>query len=293
MHMGRLSHQGFALHPDVIAVAASNSRDEQSHYSNFGDEIAICAPSSGAGGRGIVTTDRRGIKGYTSNDYCFDFGGTSSSTPLAAGLAALILSINGDLTAAQVKEVMMETADKIGDPADYVNGHSQKFGHGRINALKAVRRAAELTNHDGAEENPDGDDEAGDENPEGPEGDSAEDFDILITNVTTPTELPGGWMRRLRTTLTFKLSGSQKERIVNSQPAFQVELFQNNTATQEFRFVSSDPNGRLQPQKFEYTRELDFLRPTPGTYELSSKVFVSLPAKKIEVEKSGPAFEVT
>ncbi|MFN3533022.1 MAG: S8 family serine peptidase [Candidatus Brocadia sp.] len=45
---GQISHQGFALHPDVIAVGASNSMDQRSSYSNYGTELTICAPSSGA-----------------------------------------------------------------------------------------------------------------------------------------------------------------------------------------------------------------------------------------------------
>ncbi len=136
---GNISHQGFALHPDIIAVAASNSLDGHSYYSNYGPEIAISAPSSGSPGRGILTTDRRGRKGYSTGDYTPDFGGTSSSTPLAAGLAALILSINPSLTSAEVKGIMMDTADKIDETeGNYIDGHSEQFGHGRINALKAL-----------------------------------------------------------------------------------------------------------------------------------------------------------
>lgn len=140
---GRRSYQGFALHSDVIAVAASNSLDQRSSYSNYGPEIAICAPSSGSPGRRIVTTDRRGTKGYSSGDFTHDFGGTSSSTPLAAGLAALILSVNAELTSAEVKAIMMETADKIqADTDEYIDGHSPLYGHGRINAETAVSMAA-------------------------------------------------------------------------------------------------------------------------------------------------------
>lgn len=140
---GRIFHQGFALHPDVIAVAASNSLDKRSSYSNYGPELALCAPSNGYPGRGIVTTDRRGLKGYSSSDYTYDFGGTSSSTPLAAGLAALILSVSSDLTSAEVKQIMMETADKIdSENGQYVDGHSPWYGHGRINAQKAVALVA-------------------------------------------------------------------------------------------------------------------------------------------------------
>ena len=140
------SRDGFAIHPDVIAVAASNSRDKQSHYSNFGDAIWVCAPSSGAGGLGIVTTDVRGSRGYQPGDYTTRerFGGTSSSTPLVAGLCALLLSVNPDLTARQVKEILKKTAVPI-DPAggNYdANGHSRIYGWGRIDAFAAVTEAS-------------------------------------------------------------------------------------------------------------------------------------------------------
>jgi len=136
---GRISHQGFALHPNVIAVGASNSLDRRSYYSNYGPELAICAPSSGSPGRGIVTTDRRGAKGYSSEDYTHGFGGTSSATPLAAGLAGLILSFNPELSSAEVKRIMMDSADKIDTQnGNYANGHSHLYGHGRINAKKAL-----------------------------------------------------------------------------------------------------------------------------------------------------------
>ncbi len=137
---GRVSHQGFAMHPDVISVGASNSLDEKSYYSNFGKELTLCAPSSGSPGKQIVTTDRRGSRGYNAGDYTFSFGGTSSSTPLAAGLAALILSENPDFSSAEVKQIMIETADKIDSTnGNYIEGHSQVFGYGRINAEKALQ----------------------------------------------------------------------------------------------------------------------------------------------------------
>jgi subtilisin-like proprotein convertase family protein len=139
------TRSGFAIHPDVIAVAASNSNDVQSHYSNFGDRIWICAPSSGAGGLGIVTTDRRGSKGYQSGDYTTieRFGGTSSSTPLAAGLCGLMLSINPDLTAEDVREILKDTAEKIDQQDGEYNqdGHSPKYGYGRINGARALEEA--------------------------------------------------------------------------------------------------------------------------------------------------------
>ena len=46
------------------------------------------------------------------------------------------------MTAKEVKDVLIKTADKIGNPAEYVNGHSLKYGYGRVNADKAVAEAA-------------------------------------------------------------------------------------------------------------------------------------------------------
>lgn len=139
------TRDGFAIHPDVIAVAASNSRDQKSHYSNFGDAIWVCAPSSGQGGLGIVTTDRRGNSGYQAGDYTTvqRFGGTSSATPLVAGLCGLILSVNPDLSAEEVKQILKITAHQIDTSnGDYdANGHSRIFGYGRVDAHAALLEA--------------------------------------------------------------------------------------------------------------------------------------------------------
>ncbi|MEY4926771.1 MAG: hypothetical protein RI894_1207 [Bacteroidota bacterium] len=142
---------GFANHPDVITVAASNSSDVFSEdYSNYGKNISICAPSNGGlydrPGAGITTTiltqfpSTNGEKLYTN-----DFGGATTAVCIASGVAALILSANPDLRAEEVKQIMEKTADKIGDLSDYeANGHSDKYGYGRINAFEAVKMATEM-----------------------------------------------------------------------------------------------------------------------------------------------------
>lgn len=136
---------GFAIHPDVIAVAASNSRDERSNYSNYGTEISICAPSSGTGGWGVLTCDVTGVQsvsgvtrplGYAPGDYTYEFGGTSSATPLVAGVCALILSASPGLTAAQVKTLLQTTARKIGGLAP--GARNDTFGHGCVDAAAAI-----------------------------------------------------------------------------------------------------------------------------------------------------------
>jgi len=146
---------GFAIHPDVICVAASTSRDEQAHYSNFGNEIWICAPSNGAGGRGILTADVTGTTqtsrgrvalGYNAGDFAPDFGGTSSATPLVAGICGLLLSLNPNANATEIRQVLRRTARKIGPASGYDDsGHSRIFGYGCVNAAAAVREVLQGT----------------------------------------------------------------------------------------------------------------------------------------------------
>jgi hypothetical protein len=145
---------GYASNPDVMAVAASTERDVKAYYSDFGPGIWVSAPSSGRqadGERKIWTVDRMAAEGYNPGDvalgdaaglYTNSFGGTSAAAPLAAGVAALMLSVNRGLVAADVRQILAETADKIGPAADYdATGHSANFGFGRINAAAAVARA--------------------------------------------------------------------------------------------------------------------------------------------------------
>ncbi len=70
-------------------------------------------------------------------------GGTSSAMPLAAGVAALMLSVNDSLPADQVREIMRDTCVQI-DQADgnyNSEGWSEQYGYGRIDAYEAVRKA--------------------------------------------------------------------------------------------------------------------------------------------------------
>lgn len=143
----------YAAHPDVIAIAASTSQDTHATYSNRGREVSVCAPSNGdwpiiaarawwdEGLSGEVGNYKFWRDGRSRGQYYKHFGGTSSATPLVAGICALILTANPDLTAKEVKEILQSTADKIGSPAEYTNGHSIKYGYGRVNADKAVAEA--------------------------------------------------------------------------------------------------------------------------------------------------------
>jgi subtilisin family serine protease len=168
---------GFAVHPDVLTVSASTSMNKKAAYSNWGENVSVCAPSNNAppgmwfqdtgfiytqpaiatslAGLGMFTTDQMGAAGYDPGNFTSNFGGTSAATPVIAGVAALVLSVNPDLTAQQVKRILQETADKIIDldPDPQLglregtydgNGHSQWFGYGKVNAFLAVQAAQRL-----------------------------------------------------------------------------------------------------------------------------------------------------
>lgn len=162
--------------PGVMHVAALASGARRSHYSNHGTGIAVCAPTNNVHfyqrldlpGLGVTTTTGDG-SGVTD-----DFGGTSSATPLTAGIAALVISANPGLGALQVVSTLHRTAAKDLDttpwprtpPASYdpnptwdvspagpfANGDfldiqhpdgtwSPWFGHGRVSAVDAVAAA--------------------------------------------------------------------------------------------------------------------------------------------------------
>jgi subtilisin-like proprotein convertase family protein len=107
--------------PGVMHVAACASTAQRSHYSNYGPGIGISAPSSNSHtyyrmlvhGLGITTTT--GATGAVTDS----FGGTSSATPLVAGIAALVLSANTALSALDVASMLKRKASRNVDFQGY------------------------------------------------------------------------------------------------------------------------------------------------------------------------------
>ena len=114
-----------AVYPEVIAVAATDQRDQRATFSNYGTKVDIAAP--GVNTYSTVPDDTYGFK-----------DGTSMASPHVAGVAALIWSKNPDLTNAQVRKCLEATADDI-DPKN--PGFEGLLGKGRLNALRAVLHA--------------------------------------------------------------------------------------------------------------------------------------------------------
>ncbi len=156
-----VDNDGYASYEKVIAVAACNDTSVRSAYSDFGKAIWCSFPSNDGEPSltpGIWTTDRSGHAGYNpgslsqgdpGGDYTNSFGGTSSASPGAAGVVALMLAANPALTSAEVKELIRTTCDRIDTGArEYDrNGHSKKYGFGRISAARAVTAAAAHPHH--------------------------------------------------------------------------------------------------------------------------------------------------
>jgi len=132
-----------ASNTNTIAVGASTDHDLRSDYSQFGPGLDLLAPSSG-GWSEIVTTDRTGANGYSDGDFIVDFGGTSAACPLAAGVGALALSANPALSAADLRDLMHRSCDKIGGVTYDATGWNMFYGYGRINAQRAVSNAVAL-----------------------------------------------------------------------------------------------------------------------------------------------------
>jgi subtilisin family serine protease len=131
----------------VVAVGVSNHNGELGG-SGFGGCIDLVAPAKPKDRTtiGIMTTDRTGIDGHTADDYYSGFGGTSAAAPIVAGVAGLLLSLNPDLTRADLQKILEHTAEKI-DPARAAydaHGFSEHAGYGRVNAARALVPSVEI-----------------------------------------------------------------------------------------------------------------------------------------------------
>ena len=116
-----------AAYPDVIAVAAIDSSDHRASFSQVGSHIDISGP-----GVNVLST-------VWDNSYT-TMSGTSMATPHVAGVAALVLSCNSSLSAAQVGDILRQTARPLRDnPADPVPNNN--YGFGCVDAQAAVNRA--------------------------------------------------------------------------------------------------------------------------------------------------------
>lgn len=120
--------------PSVFGVGAATEYGTLAGFSNTGPGLRFVAP-----GVGVWSTDRTGPAGFGTGDYVVG-SGSSFASPFAAGVAALVLSVNPKLSACDVEEILIASCTNMGAP-----GYDFTYGFGMPNAAKAVQLAALFT----------------------------------------------------------------------------------------------------------------------------------------------------
>ncbi len=120
-----------ANNQQVMAIGSTTQAEQRSSFSNFGTQLDVSAPGSSIFGLGLT--------GYTTSS------GTSFAAPIISGVVGLMLSINPNLTNAEIYQILITAVDKVGG-YDYnydstQPGRSFELGYGRIDAFEAVCRA--------------------------------------------------------------------------------------------------------------------------------------------------------
>ncbi|MDE5982746.1 MAG: S8 family serine peptidase [Duncaniella sp.] len=132
----------------IISVGWSTKAGKRNPMSNYGQKLDIVAP-----GENIYTTDRPGILGYKPNEYFDDFRGTSAAAPHVTGVVAMMLSVNPNLTDIEVKDIIEQTAQKVGGYQYKMYGNRpngtwhQEVGYGLVDAYAAVNEAKRRLNN--------------------------------------------------------------------------------------------------------------------------------------------------
>ncbi|PID21746.1 hypothetical protein CSV61_08580 [Sporosarcina sp. P3] len=104
-----------ASYPEVISVGATDQQNRRASFSNYNSYVDVVAP-----GVGVYTT-------ALTNTYK-QASGTSFSSPIVAGAAALVKSLQPDASPAQVKAYLEGTAMDLGQP-----GKDTHYGAGLLN----------------------------------------------------------------------------------------------------------------------------------------------------------------
>ena len=142
------NYDGYVNQFGVIAACAVDDNGKAPLYAEPGANLLVCGPSGNARSA-ISTTD-------VQNGFRSDFSGTSASTPMVSGAAALVLSARPDLTWRDVRLVLAYSARRNdpGNPAWSLTGarpFNPYYGFGAADAQAAVRLAQGWTSVGGSE----------------------------------------------------------------------------------------------------------------------------------------------
>ena len=114
-----------ASYDNVLSVGSTTINDERTFFSNYGRTVDIVAP-----GEDLYTTQFKDTYVYES--------GTSLSTPIVSGAAALVWSMHPDYSPLQVAEQLRVSADA----SIYAKNPAflHKLGYGRLDVLAALTK---------------------------------------------------------------------------------------------------------------------------------------------------------
>lgn len=133
-----------AMYPYAMSVGSTNDQDFKSDFSNYGVGIDIFAP-----GDMVLST-------WSNGEY-LSTGGTSMSSPIAAGCATLLRSAFPSMSGQQISEQLKVTCDQV-DNIPFNLPYFGKMGTGRINLFRALSETGrasivlnEVTLSDGSE----------------------------------------------------------------------------------------------------------------------------------------------
>ena len=133
----------------VVCVGATNSNDNIAAFSSrgpsswenvnpfndypFNPEIGLLRPDVSAPGVDVKSCNAFNVNGYTT------MSGTSMATPGVAGVMALLLSKNSNLTPEMIDQLLETTAIDLGSV-----GKDNMYGAGRIDAYQALINAIDI-----------------------------------------------------------------------------------------------------------------------------------------------------
>ena len=139
----------------TITAGAVNWNGERTDYSEPGSNVMLVAPSSNNTYQSdsvIFSTDVYGTNGNSSTDYLEFMNGTSASAPMVAGVTALMLEANPDLTWRDIQHILVRASKKV-DSSDegWFKTHvgrdfNHAYGYGLIDASAAVDLAERWDN---------------------------------------------------------------------------------------------------------------------------------------------------